>query len=304
LQREIGHAQPDVSAALHRSWDFGQLPPSRMLQHGELEVLVYPALVDKVEGVALQNCDRPEDASRLTRLGLARLYMLASAQQVKTLKKEFLRGNQLNLQLGQLGDRESLLQDYLLAIFVHQFVAQRPLPVDRGEFAAVLQAQAGGLFAVANEYQQIIGQIVALHHDIRSALARLEPEVWAYAIDDIQQQLRALLGDHFLRQVAFAQLSQYPRLLRGIVSRLQKLQGHQQKDFKATADIRRHMQRLWPADGDDPDLLAHPQLAEYRWLLEEYRVSLFAQDIGARKPVSAKRLDRLWQQWQQHREQP
>ncbi len=299
IQRETERADPAQGSTLHRCWNFGELQPSKILGHGAMDVLVYPALVDKTDGVLLEHCDRPEDAARQTRQGLARLYMLALAQATKYLKKDFLRGNQVNLQLGQLAEREALQDDYLLAVFLHQFVAGRGFPADKSEFEANLQAQRGGLVSLANEYHRVLQQVIAHHHEIRTQLARLDASSWHYAIEDIGQQLEALLGEHFLKRVAFEHFSQYPRYLRGIVYRLQKLEGHQQKDRKATTDIRPHIERLQQQLGNSyQQLQQFPALVDYRYLLEEYRLSLFAQEIGARKPVSAKRLDRAWQLWQ------
>jgi ATP-dependent helicase HrpA len=300
IQREIERADPGRGSTLHRCWDFGELQQSRILGHGAMDVLVYPALVDKTDGVSLEHCDRPGDAAQQTRQGLARLYMFALAQPSKYLKKDFLRGNQVNLQLGQLAERDVLQDDYLLAVFQHQFVAGRSFPADKSEFDAIVQAQRGGLLSLADEYHRVLQQVIAHHHEIRTHLARLDAGSWRYAIDDIGQQLGGLLGEHFLRQVEFEHFSQYPRYLRGIVYRLQKLEGHQQKDRKATAELRPHIERLQQQLGNTYQQLPQvPALVDYRYLLEEYRLSLFAQQIGARKPVSAKRLERAWKLWRQ-----
>lgn len=299
LQQEIARADPVSSTAVHQAWDFGRLEQSRVLDHGEMQVLVYPALADTGDGVTVEHCDRPLDADKLTRQGLARLYMLSSAQQLKYLRKDFLRGNQASLQLGQLGDREQLREDYLLAVFQHHFVEGRALPADKAEFNAILQAQSGTLVTFANDYHKLLQQVVALNHQLRTQLARLDPRSWQYAIDDIEQQLQGLLAGHFLTRVRFEHFSQYPRYLRGIGHRLGKLEGHHQKDLKATAELGPHIARLQQKMQDDEQLQQFPELLEYRWMLEEYRLSLFAQEIGARIPISAKRLDRAWQKAQQ-----
>ncbi len=299
LQAEIVRIDPQLDSVCYRSWEFGALPESRKLVHGDVELLVYPALVDRGDGVVLENCDRPEDARRQTRLALARLYMFAMPQQARYVRKEFLRGNRLELQLGKLAQRDELLDDYLLAVFSHQFVEGRDFPTAAAEFEAIGLACKGGLVSTANEYHDRLQQIISLHSDIHDRLGALQRKVWQYAIDDIGQQLAGLLGPHFLKRTDFDSIRQYSRYLRGIVSRIDKLAGHQQKDSMATAQIAPHVARLQHIAGDSFEELAQsPLLLEYRWLLEEFRLSLFAQDIGARKAVSGKRLDKAWQRWQ------
>ena len=302
LQQEIERAEPGLSGEVYRAWDFGELASSRVLEHGSQSVLVYPAVVDNGESVVLEHCDRPELAAEKTRQGLSRLYMLAQAQQLKYLKKEFLRDNQARLQLGQLMPREQLLDDYLLAVFRHCFVDERECPRNDTEFAAILASRQSRLLGLANSYQQLLLEVIALNHDIRTALDKLDKKIWGYAIADIQQQLQALLGEHFLLRLRHQQFSEYPRYLRALAYRIEKLDGHQQKDRRGTEDLARHVERLQQLAGKYFENL-EPENGplEYRWMLEEYRVSLFAQPVGARIPVSGKRLDRAWQQWQSQR---
>jgi ATP-dependent helicase HrpA len=301
LQEEIVRAEPGLSGT-YQAWEFGELPPSRVLQHGTQSVLVYPALVDNGGSVVLEHCDRAAEASEKTRLGLARLYMLALARQVKYLKKEFLRDNQVRLQLGQLMPQEQLLDDYLLAVFRNCFVDGRDYPRDAARFGAILRSHQGALLTLANDYHQLLMEIISLNHAIRIALGQLEKNAWQYAIADIHQQLRALLGEHFLLRVPDLQLREYPRFLRALVYRIEKLEGHRQKDQRGTLAIAPHIERLQRLAGDAfENLDAANGPHDYRWMLEEYRVSLFAQGVGTRIPVSAKRLDRAWQQWQEGR---
>ncbi len=302
LRSEIVRAEPDLGSSVYRDWGFGELPPSRVLKHGTQSVLVYPAVVDHGEGVILEHCDRPEDANRKNRHGLARLYMLALAQQAKYLKKEFLRDNQARLQLGQLMPREQMLEDYLLAVFRNCFVDGQKPPRDEAQFAAVLAERQSSLLNLANDYHRLLMEIISLNHGIRIALGQLDENAWRYAIADMQQQLQALLGEHFLLRVNDRQIREYPRFLRALAYRIEKLNGHRQKDQRGTEAIAPHIERLQQLAGEfyeNLDVASGP--VEYRWMLEEYRVSLFAQAVGTRVPVSAKRLDRAWQQWQEQR---
>lgn len=298
MQQEIARAVPELSKQSYQRWDFEELPQSRVLQHGNVDVLVYPGLVDKGDSVAIEHCDSAGDAEWQTQQGLARLYMLALPQQLKYLKKQFLRGNAISLQMGQWFQRETLLDDYLLAVFEQHFVVGRDIPRQQHEFEEHRQSLQGGLVGSANEIHGVLEQIISHHHDIRSRLPGLEHKVWQYAVDDIEQQMQSLLGGGFMRRAGADALRQYPRYLRGIVKRIDKLAGHQQKDSQATEAIRPHIVRLQEiAGGQFENLPRSTLLRDYRWLLEEYRLSLFAQDIGARKPVSPKRLDKAWKRY-------
>ena len=146
----------------------------------------------------------------------------------------------------------------------------------------------------------LAAEVLALLKQWHALQKRLKGKIdlaWAVALTDIRGQLEGLVFKHFVRDVPAQWLGQYSRYLQAIEQRLDKLPGQVQRDRVWTGEIqqlvaqyqaREHKHRQegrW--DGE---------LQHWRWLLEEYRVSLFAQQLGTRYPVSAKRLAKLWQE--------
>ena len=123
---------------------------------------------------------------------------------------------------------------------------------------------------------------------------------WTYAIADINQQLNRLFNAGFIADVPWHWLQQYPRYLEGISRRLEKLQGHYQRDRKLAPALDKLTNQLMEHWKDNSDAAwRSKELLHYRWLLEEYRVSLFAQQLGTVEPVSEKRLQEHWKRVQQ-----
>lgn len=304
LRALVGPADGEAGdePAVYRGWDFGAWRPTRQIHQGGMRVTLFTALVDRGDGVALEWRDTEADAAAASRLGLGRLCALGLARQVKALKKDFLRGNKVQLQLGSLRDyptlqRAALWDDYVLAVCAAQCQPDgEPFPADRAAFEALLQARGAGLYALGQVWHEVLLRVIERMQAVQRQLGQLDAAVWRYALDDIRAQLDALLGPRFLLRLPPERLRHYPRYLEALDYRLSRLRGHYQKDQRATEELARHWRRLCERVG--PDEAAMPgdtALARYRWLLEEYRVSLFAQHLGAAEPVSAKRLDALWQ---------
>ena len=194
-------------------------------------------------------------------------------------------------------DRQSLWEDYVLAVFANHFADATRLPENQEAFDRLLGERGAGVYARGQAWHEALRQVIALLHQIRQRLAGLDARVWQYAIDDVGQQWDGLVYPHFLQQLDYDRFAQYPRYLRALLFRLERLDGHYQKDRRASEEVARHQQRLLDFGGQAA--LRQPQgdaLVRYRWLLVEYRVSVFAQSVGASEPGSGKRLDRQWQE--------
>jgi ATP-dependent helicase HrpA len=113
--------------------------------------------------------------------------------------------------------------------------------------------------------------------------------------DDINAQLQRLIGKRFLMQTPWAQLQHFTRYLKAVTLRLDKWRADPDRDAQRLAELRPLEQR-WQRRVADLKGTADARLDEYRWLLEELRVSFFAQELRTPQPVSVKRLDKAWQQ--------
>lgn len=139
---------------------------------------------------------------------------------------------------------------------------------------------------------RLAGAVLTEYAALQRKLPQAKPHAAAYA--DLQQQLGALMPKWFIRDTPYAQLSHYPRYLKAAVARIDKLRADPARDAKLVAEMApllTQYQRARSALKGAPD----PRLDEFRWLLEELRVALFAQELRTPMPVSVKRLMKSWE---------
>ena len=167
------------------------------------------------------------------------------------------------------------------------------MPTDAAAFARRLDEGRGRLTLIANEVARSAGTILI---DYAAALRKLKDARAPKDVgDDITAQLARLVPKRFIANTPWAQLAHLPRYLKAIVMRLDKLRADTARDAQRLAELhpieRRYTRHLAERKGV-PDT----RLDEFRWLLEELRVSLFAQELRTPQPVSVKRLDKVWAQ--------
>ena len=282
-------AKLDIEVEGAVDWQFGDLPPSVTLNQAGITLKGYPALVDNTQSVAVRIVDNPLEAERLSRVGLLRLVMLRLAEQHKYISRQFPGFKQFSLYYATRGPADELLNDLVAAVFRYTFVEDQPLVTTAAAFEARLAAKVR-LMEIMNQTGRLIADILKLANQLERDLARGENPLNKAARDDLRQQLAQLLAPGFIRRVPLRWLQQYPRFLRAMSYRLDKLQHNVTKDQQAMTEVQGYWQKLtMAADPNSEDL----QL--FRWMIEEFRVSLFAQPLGTSVPVSAQRLDKVWQ---------
>jgi ATP-dependent helicase HrpA len=279
-----------------KHWDFGDLPDTYQFDQAGVTVTSYPALIDCKDSVAIELKDFPGQAKQASRQGLVRLFMLQLPQQLKYLRKELLRGNMINLQLvGIKQQRDQWLDDLLFSVFYRVFIHDQALPRTEQEFKHRLDSSKQKLTTEATTAAQLLATIADHHNRIRKQLKKSNELAWAFAIGDIQQQLSLLFAPGFIADAPWRYLQEYPRYLQAIQQRLDKLRGHFQRDKQLSVGLKVLSEPLSNQWVDNNDAAGRSELLlEYRWLLEEYRVSLFAQQLGTKQPVSEKRLREQW----------
>jgi ATP-dependent helicase HrpA len=148
---------------------------------------------------------------------------------------------------------------------------------------------------VAQRFAALLQTVAEQYSAIRAAQKRGSELAWLPVLDEIDQQLALLFQPGFIAATPWSWLGQYPRYLKAIVQRLEKLRGQFQRDRELSRELQPLQRQLAELLQKRPGLLADCEpLRRYRWLLEEYRVSLFAQTLGTLEPVSAKRLREQW----------
>ena len=297
LQQTLQSSDDSIERDNIVCWDFGELPRQISLKRSGMQVTAYPALVDEGTSVALRLMDNPSEAEFITRKGLARLASLELSSVTKYLQKQLLKGKDMGLSVVSLGRREAVAQDIILAAIDECcFTAQ--LPRQQQEFEQALHQGRERVTGCAQALEalllELLAQVVTIRKEIKSAK---NPLAIAVAAADIQAQLNDLFYPGFLFLTPNPWLQQYPRYLRAIRQRLEKVQSQVQKDKLWTAELealKLPWQQRLEKEGQAL-VYGNSELMEYRWMLEEYRVSLFAQSLKTIKPVSSKRLTKLWE---------
>ncbi len=279
------------------SWDFGELPQEQELGQGKLRIKAYPALVDHGDSVELKLFDSEYRASRATPFGVARLAMFASRQLVRYLQKELLQDPLRLPQLTSIGGREQLLDHLMLRAFTLALRLDESVPRDAAAFEARLAERRSQVVSVAQELQTLLYQILERRARLTKTLSQRCNSLQHLPLkQDVEAQLARLIAPGFLLETPELQLRQYPRYMQAIELRIEKFPLQMAKD-KEWSKLIQDFERRYLERRDY--CLRHEQvnqnLDEFRWLLEEFRVSLFAQQLGTRVPVSEKRLRKAWE---------
>jgi ATP-dependent helicase HrpA len=295
LKQDIAAENKTGSNDQFTDWNFGELKQVVQLKQGGVDIKAYPAVVEVGEKVVLRLTDSVEEAEASTRFGLIRLLINATAKQAKQLKKDLFKANAQALHLSLMGERELFINGLIKAIYWHTFLVGQSIPRTELEFNRALSAKKSDLIANGNQFEKLLQQVIEQHYYVQQLLTKLSPSMQAVK-DDITEQITGLIYPDFMLYVPLARLKNYPRYFKAIVFRLERLAGQYQKDKQASLQIANHWHKLQlKLGGDLHQLVDHSILAEYRWMIEEYRVSLFAQKLKTPMPVSDKRLQQCWE---------
>ena len=282
-----------------RSWEFGELPEKQDAEQGGRRQVGYPALVDEGASVGLRAFATPPEARMSHERGVTRLIRLVMARDLKPLRRDLAVNVQgemvykslpthplLNADLVAGRDlREDLLDRIVMTVFVDGQTPIRNGPA----FDARIAMRRGGVGLPAQEISRSVQASLERAVRIQSALAKAPP----VAAADIRAQLAWLMPAGFLLTTPWERLAEFPRYLQAIEQRLEKVNLNPKRDAQLAAEIAplesRYRERVKAERGLRP-----PGGDEFRWLLEELRVSLFAQQLGTRTRVSARRLEEAW----------
>ncbi|WP_062065151.1 ATP-dependent RNA helicase HrpA [Cellvibrio sp. OA-2007] len=300
VQQNIQSAATNIEREGITAWDFAELPQAIQLPRGGISIRAYPALVDKQTSVALQVLDNPMQALDATQRGLARLVSLSLAQTVKYLQKELLKGQEVALTLAGIGNREQVANDLIMAAIKQLALPeQHNLPRTQAVFDERVNLIKDKLIAYAQELANHLVTSLKLLVDIKKQLKQQKNMLMlAFTISDINQQLTQLFYPGLVYKTPAQWLQQYPKYMRGIQQRLEKAALNPQKDKLQLAEVAPHWQRLvdYLEKEGDYRLAQNNALLDYRWWIEELRISLFAQTLKTQVPVSDKRMDKQWEQ--------
>ena len=232
--------------------------------------------------------DEPEVAAREHRIGLRRLVALQVRDTLKLLQRQLPEQATLGVLYMPLGTADEL-REQILALAVERAFLQSP-PHDEASFEACVQQGRTRLALVAHEVARLTLQILTEWSAAQRKLKEARG-LSGVTVADVQQQLQRLVGPRFVLDTPWAQLVHLPRYLKAVQMRLDKCRQDPARDQQRLAELQPLQQRVWRLLAERrgaPD----ERLTALRWMLEELRVSLFAQELRTPYPVSVKRLDK------------
>ncbi len=301
VQQSLQQAGSDFEKQDLIAWDFGALPKECSFKKGQIRVQAFPALCDEGEKVSLKALDNPDEALAQTRSGLARLLLLAMPKTVKYLKKELLRNKDMSLSVLPLGSRNEVIDDLLKSAVLHVCditASEESLPRTQEAFKACVSKGEPRLTDYAQQLEtwliDWLLQLVTINKTMKSNKNAL---ALAFAFSDIKNQISTLFFKGFFMATPNMWLTHYSRYLKAITVRLEKAPQNVQKDKLAIQEIA----SVWQVHADYLAKLGEGSYHQteswltYRYMIEELRVSLFAQTLKTAMPVSLKRLKNQWQ---------
>ncbi len=301
VQETLEDVGSDIEKEGIQRWDFGELPEFVELARGQVKVRAYPALQanTRTRAVDLKMTDNPIEAAVQTNVGICQLALNELGETARYARKQLLRNKDVGLTLVDMGSREEVVDDLLLAA-VRQVCFGGAALIDvrepeafkerirqgRAEIVAQAEAHAAVLL-------QCLAKVVAIRKQIKSSRNAL---AMALCFGDIQTQLNNLFYRGCLFETPWEWVQEWPRYMDAILVRMEKAPQKPQADRVGMHSV----QALWQQHEDRVQklgkaaYLADAPWQQYRWMLEEFRVSLFAQTLKTRVPVSEKRLKKLW----------
>lgn len=255
-------------------------------------IKAYPALVKQGKQVNLRALDSNKHAADETRQALRQLVINALPEQVNFLKKSMPGIQNLCLKYTDFGSCDELKQDIVNKTIDEVFLYE-PISTQK-EFNSRLDKGKSELHEKAKHWIRLINRILDEYRAIKKILKK-PPLSQLDTVSDIKAQLDYLFPKNFITTIKPEWLQQYPRYLTGINKRFEKSQTNALRD----RELRIGFSKLWDEYIKRQQLLQKrhidsEQLNHYRWMLEEYRISLFAQELKTKFPVSEKRLKKYW----------
>jgi len=276
------------------AWDFGDLPEAVEMDLGGATIRRYPTLIDQGDSVSLELADWSVSAQEHLRRGIRRLLVLAEIRELRAQVAWLPKFGEIHDAASHLPGDADVEREMIDLLADRAFLTDAALPRSRAAFDALRDRGRSRIPLAVQEIAALLPELLESYSQAREALATNRSTLWQYAIDDMEQQLDELVRPGFLSRTPFEWLQQYPRYFRAVAYRLERLRsGALPRDRSFSEQLATYIELYRNMVEEHRELrIADPELAHFRWMLEEFRVSLFAQPLGTYLPVSAKRLDK------------
>ena len=293
--------QTPLAPQRYTAWTFGELPELMEISKGGQTLIGFPALVDVQDAVTIEVFDEPDVAAAKNRAGLRRLFALQIKDALKYLEKNIPDLQKMAVAYMQVGrspdgaggGTADELKTQIIDVSLDRAFLLDPLPNDEITFKRRIEEGRGRLTLIANEVARLSGTILL---EFGAATRKIKDTKNAPdATADCTQQLQRLMPKNFMAATPWPQLQHYARYLKAITLRLDKYRADPARDAQRLTELKPQEQRYWRLVADRKGA-QDARMLEFRWLLEELRVSFFAQELRTPQPVSIKRLEKAWGQ--------
>jgi ATP-dependent helicase HrpA len=291
---KVAEASPAfASRAKLTTWDFDELTEVVDTPVAGGVVRGYPALIDEGDSVALRVEATPEDAARLTRAGVLRLMLLAVPSPATYVLDHLTANEKLALAASPYQNAKALIEDARVALAEDLLGQENPSGVvrTRADFERVRDAFSAASVERTFQTVSLAAKILLAQREVDRAMKDAASITLLVALNDVRGQVKGLLFPGFLSRAGLTRLRHYPRYLAGALDRVKTLSDNPGRDRQRMTEYERAAAGFVEAGGTFPLPAGAPaNLVQTRWLLEELRVSLFAQRLGTAEPVSAQRI--------------
>ena len=273
------------------AWDIGTLPESIKFARGKQQLTGYLGLQKEKDGrIALRLFDTSAAAEQAHRLGVIELMKLQLKEQVKDLNKGIQGFTQAAMLLKHI-NADTLRDDLTQAVCDRAFIGEDELPRNEKAFKEQIKRARSRLPAVKEALSRYLQETAAAYAELNGKLGK-HPLTHL-----MRQRLQTLLAAGFATRTPWAQWPRLPIYLKAMTLRLEKYSGNPARDAAREADIQ-ELEQMWQEKTDGLVKQGQPvsdDLAAFKWMIEELRVSLFAQELKTPYPVSVKRLMKVWE---------
>ena len=273
------------------AWDIGTLPESIKFARGKQQLTGYLGLQKEKDGrIALRLFDMSAAAEQAHRLGVIELMKLQLKEQVKDLNKGIQGFTQAAMLLKHI-NADTLRDDLTQAVCDRAFIGEDELPRNEKAFKEQIKRARSRLPAVKEALSRYLQETAAAYTELNGKLGK-HPLTHL-----MRQRLQTLLATGFATRTPWAQWPRLPIYLKAMTLRLEKYSSNPARDAAREADIQ-ELEQMWQEKTDGlvkQGLPVSDDLAAFKWMIEELRVSLFAQELKTPYPVSVKRLMKVWE---------
>ncbi|HFC8140492.1 TPA: DUF3418 domain-containing protein [Neisseria meningitidis] len=299
LQQQLGQAAAvtfrDNTQEFERdnvtTWDIGTLPESIKFARGKQQLTGYLGLQKEKDGrIALRLCDTTEAAEQAHRQGVIELMKLQLKEQVKDLNKGIQGFTQAAMLLKHI-NADTLRDDLTQAVCDRAFIGEDELPRNEKAFKEQIKRARSRLPAVKEALSRYLQETAAAYAELNGKLGK-HPLTHL-----LRLRLQTLLAAGFATRTPWAQWPRLPIYLKAMTLRLEKYSSNPARDAAREADIQ-ELEQMWQEKNDGlvkQGLPVSDDLTAFKWMIEELRVSLFAQELKTPYPVLVKRLMKMWE---------